>query len=327
MLLALGGVAAANPVTLRMAGIAPEGTSWARELKAFAIDVETRTHGEVRMKWILGGIAGGELEALDRIKRGQLDGEGGSMFCQQLAPSLRVLRTVGLFQSRDEFRSVVARLRPRVEEELTQKGFVGLGVASFGSAILMSREPIRSLADWRKGRTMNWDLDQVGGMAMEAIGIKLVPLPLEGVARAYDEGRIDNLPAVPSGALAYQWSSRAKYFTELPLGVLPGCVVVSSRAFQALGFEQQQALRSAGAKFTVRFEEMGRAQDEQLLSGLFEKQGMKRVPVSETFRAEFFAASRNARDELGDKPFPRELGNQVTQWLADYRAEHGAPAP
>ena len=59
------------------------------------------------MKWYLGGIAGDELAALERVKRGQLDGEAGAIFCQRLAPTLRVARVPGLFESREEFIYVV----------------------------------------------------------------------------------------------------------------------------------------------------------------------------------------------------------------------------
>ena len=57
--------------------------------------------------------------------------------------------------------------------------------------------------------------------------------------------------------------------------------------------------------------------------GVFEKQGLKHVPVSDTFRAEYFAAARAARERLGDKLVPRALMEHVLALLADYRAEHG----
>src|SRR5437667_344809 len=71
--LMLAGGAHADPVTLRMATAVPEGTAWARVGMAFARDVEQLTHGEVRVKWYLGGIAGNELQVLDRMKRDHLD--------------------------------------------------------------------------------------------------------------------------------------------------------------------------------------------------------------------------------------------------------------
>src|SRR6476646_5054881 len=89
------GVAQAEPVTLRLATAVPEGTAWARVGMAFARDVDELTHGEVRVKWYLGGIAGNELQVLDRMKRDQLDGVGsGGVLCQRLAPTMRVTRLV-----------------------------------------------------------------------------------------------------------------------------------------------------------------------------------------------------------------------------------------
>ena len=47
LLVAAGATAHAEPRVFRMAAIAPEGTSWARELKAMARDIETASHGEL----------------------------------------------------------------------------------------------------------------------------------------------------------------------------------------------------------------------------------------------------------------------------------------
>ena len=52
--------AVAEPVTLRFASLVPEGTAWARELRAFARDVENLSHGNLRVKWYFGGITGAE---------------------------------------------------------------------------------------------------------------------------------------------------------------------------------------------------------------------------------------------------------------------------
>src|SRR5260370_35112001 len=95
-------LARAEPTTLRIATIAPEGSAWARELRSFSRDVESRSDGAVRIKLYLGGIAGDEMEVLARIKRDQLDGTIGSEICPRLAPSRKVARLVGTFQSPEE---------------------------------------------------------------------------------------------------------------------------------------------------------------------------------------------------------------------------------
>ncbi|HUR94297.1 MAG TPA: hypothetical protein VMY76_06925, partial [Gemmatimonadales bacterium] len=78
--------------------------------------------------------------------------------------------------------------------------------------------------------------------------------------------------------------------------------------------------RTAVAKFMIRFEDVGRATDAALLGGLFEKQGLRQVPVSASFRAEFLDQARQLRDKV--KIVPPEMFSQLQSWLADYRAEH-----
>ena len=317
----------ADVVTLRMAAIAPDGTAWARELKALGRDVETGTEGSVRMKWYLGGIAGDERTALERVRKGQLDGLAGAMFCEQLAPSLRVMRIVGLFHDRDEGDRILNRLLPTAQTEMQQRGFVMLGgVGNFGSEIIFTREPVRAMADLRKTRLWTWNLDDLWVKELPAMGVSAVALPIEAAATAYDARQIDGFIAIPTAGLAFRWSAQAKYFTELSAAILPGCLVVSQHAFDQLGIEQQQSVQAASAKFMVRFGDLGQAQDEALLTTLFERQGLQRVPLSADFLAEFRQSARRAREETVSEMLRKggvdpTLLSRVLTWLADLRAD------
>jgi TRAP-type C4-dicarboxylate transport system substrate-binding protein len=102
--------ARAEPVTLRLGTVAPRGSGWAHEFVAFARYVEAEAKGALRIKVYFDGVAGDELTMGERVKKGQLDGvASGQFLCQAMAPSLRVLRIPGVFQSRDEARDVVTR--------------------------------------------------------------------------------------------------------------------------------------------------------------------------------------------------------------------------
>jgi len=317
--------AAADPIVLRFAAVAPEGTGWARELKAFARDVESSTSGALRIKWYLGGIAGDDVQVGERVRRDQLDGVGsGGMLCTRLAPSMRVLSIPGLFQGREEAAYVMSRLKPVLDEEFAKSGFVNLAVAGLGSQVLITRNPVRSLADLRRGRYWVWNLDEVMLAELPEMGIRTVPLPLDAASHAYDEGLVDGFVAIPTAALAFQWSAVASYFTDLRIASLSGCLVVSNRAFDPLPLELREALRAAAAKTQMRLEELGRTQDEALLGGLFARQGLKPVPPSDSFRSEFLEAARGVRDKLGDKLVARPIVGRVIEMLADYRAEHRA---
>jgi TRAP-type C4-dicarboxylate transport system substrate-binding protein len=139
--------------------------------------------------------------------------------------------------------------------------------------------------------------------------------------RAFADDRIDGFVATPTAALAYQWSAQAGYYTELPIGFLPGCMVLSQRAMDSLPLGAQNALKAAGAKLGIRFEETGRLQEEALIGGLFERQGLKHAPPSEEFRREFLQAARTAREKVAPGMVPDELLKSVLAWIADLRAD------
>jgi TRAP-type C4-dicarboxylate transport system substrate-binding protein len=127
--------------------------------------------------------------------------------------------------------------------------------------------------------------------------------------------------SVPTGALAFQWSAQARYMTDLHLSYLSACVLVSNRFFDELPYGARQQLRAGVARLQARWEQLAREIDRQLLEGLFEKQGIRSVPVSEAFRAEFLEATRAAREQ-NKQLVPEALIGRVLGLLADFRARH-----
>jgi TRAP-type C4-dicarboxylate transport system substrate-binding protein len=322
LVLLVTGQAQADPIVLRMASAAPEGTAWARELNAFARDVEGVTEGAVRVKWYLGAVAGDELTVIDRIRRGQLDGAASSVMCSKLAPSLKVTRIIGLIRQREELSYVLTRLYPTVAAEFGRAGFASIAVTGFGADMPFTRTPVRTFDELRKLKLWIWNIDEVGTAELPRFGLHVVPMSLEEAGRAYDDGRIDGFISLPTSTLAFQWSTRARYFTPLPISVLTACLVISNRVFDALPIAHQQSVRAAGVKLGARFADVNYAQEDLLLGGLLVRQGLQRVPVSELLRTEFLTAAHAAREHLDPKIVPAALIDRVNGWLADYRAEH-----
>jgi TRAP-type C4-dicarboxylate transport system substrate-binding protein len=318
------GSARAEPVTLRLASVAAEGTLWAREIHSFAREIEAGTQGQVRVKWYLNGVAGDDPQELLRVQRGQLDGIGGATVCEMLAPSLLVLRVVGLFHTREEVAYVLGRLGPELEQEFVKSGFHSLANSVFGAEVLFSRTPVRSMADFRALRwwTWNaWNVEHIWSDTMPLLGVsESLAAPLEALAGLLGQHRIDGFMAVPTVALAYQWSALVPYVQELNTSMLPACMIVSTAALDALPIEYQQVIRAAGAKLRVRWNDTTATLDRALLDGLFEKQGVKNVPVSDALRSEFYTAAAAARAQLGAKLVPAPLLARVEKMLAEYRA-------
>ena len=310
-------------IVFRMSSTAPDGTEWARALRAFAAEVDRLTHGQVAFKVFFGGIAGDEIGVQERVRRGQLDvvASGGSL-CQVVSPSYRLLRIRGLFNSQEEGTYVLGRLKPLLDEEFKKGGFVHLGAASLGPDILFTRKPVRSLDDLKRQKLWRWNLDEVALMMDREMGLDVVPIAIEDAGRAYDEGQIDGFVAVPAAALAFQWFHRAHYLMDLRVGYIWACLLMANRAFDRLTLEQQQILQGASAKLAVRMEEIGHTQDRILLGGLFQRQGLTSLPVPPGLREAILRAARAARDKLGEKLVSAKVLAQALVEIEAYRAQH-----
>ena len=314
---------------LRLATVAPDGTGWARELKAFGRDVEASSRGALSVRWVWGGSAGDDVEVTRQIERGRLDGVASAgMLCQKLAPSWRVLRLGGLFDTRGEARHVAGQLKDQLALELRQAGFVDLASnVVLGPELIFTRHPVSSLEELRRLPLWRWDLDELGRAQAAAMGLRVVALPLGDAARAYDEGRVDGFIGVPAAALAFQWSTRARYLVDAPLSWLGGCLLVAYRVFDRLPVEQQQLVRAAAAKLSARLQEAASDGDDALLGGLFALRGLPHDPPPTKLTDELTVAARAAREAVVPAQLPPQLVRRAEQLLSEYRAQHpGSPA-
>jgi TRAP-type C4-dicarboxylate transport system substrate-binding protein len=327
LLLCLAAASAAAepaPIILRFGAVAPDGTAWARVGRSWAQNVEQSTGGTVHVKWYLGGIAGDDVQMGERLRRGQLDGAAGAnMLCQRLAPSMRVLQLAGFYRDRDEWSHVRDRLRPLFDEELKRSGFVDLGLAGIGPSVIVSRTPVTTLAELRKTKLWVWDEDEIKRLILPEMGLHIIPAAIADAARDYEEGKSDGFLALPGAALAFQWSPRAHYFTPLVTDYFVLCQLLSLRALDQLTLEQQQAIRSAAAKVIRIFDDVGRQQDEALLNGLFEHQGIRPLRPTPAFEEEFAAAAHSAERRLGARLIPEALLKRVVEIQEEYRSRRG----
>jgi TRAP-type C4-dicarboxylate transport system substrate-binding protein len=313
---------AENKVTLRLATVAPNGTAWAREMKAFARDVEEGTAGAVQVKWYFGGIAGEEADLPARIERGQIDGGAGSaLLCEQMAPSMRVLRAMGVFRSWDESSFVRARLRARFDGEFQKSGFVNLGTSGLGRVLLMTRAPVADMAAFRKVRVWHLGVDAYAQEMLSSLGMNAVKLStVTETDVAFEDGRIDTIFASPTVALAFQWLPQIKMVVDFPLNFLIGCLPVSERAWNRLSAEHHKVIQAAASKLVARLEAEGRQAEKQLLGGLMQRQGIQVVPPSDQLRNEYNQAAREARERW--KLVPKDVLTETLGLLADFRSEH-----
>ncbi|MGZ3443421.1 MAG: TRAP transporter substrate-binding protein DctP, partial [Polyangia bacterium] len=222
--------------------------------------------------------------------------------------------------SREEAAMVLGRIKPLADRDFERAGARNLGGVMIGPVMLFTREPLRTVAEFRKHTMWIWDADKVMTPVYDALGFTVLPLPINEAAHAFEQRRHDGFAATPGAALAFKWSTLARYYEPLNVAYLVGCLVVANRAFDELSLADQQALGTAAAKTMARIDTVGREMDAQLLGGLFEKQGLHFVPVSSTLQVEYEVAAARARAALmAHNGVDPELVGRVEQMLVEIR--------
>lgn len=320
-MLALGS-AEATPITLRIATAAPDGSAWAREFRAWSRDVDAHTQGEVQIKWYFGAIAGGEIEVMNRMERGQIDGTAsGGGLCQKLSPTQRAMRVQGLLQSHQEGTWLLGHLNDKVAKEFLEHGMVFLGGPVIGREVVFSRDEIKSFDELEKRRLWRWDVDYAGIALSRAAGLRIVPEPLPETLHAVENGALDGFLAIPSTMLAFQLLPKVRYVLDWPHSYLIGCLLIDQRAFDRMSFAQQQAVRTDGIKAILRVDEVARMTDETLLGGLLQKQGIAVERTPDKMKSELQAAMHDAHKRIGGDvpPIDDAIVRELDELLAAHR--------
>ncbi len=257
LVLAAALLGAAESQELKVASIAPDGSSWMRAMRAGADRIREGSNGRVVIKFYPGGVMGDDAQILRRIRIGQLN--GGAFTSGGLSARYPALNLYGiplLFQSLDEVDYVRERLDPLLMTGLEDAGFVSFGFVEGGFAQLMSNEPIRTVDDMSRRKVWSPDGDQIGFMALQAMGVSPVVLPVTDVLTGLQTGLLDVVASSPVVALVLQWHTKVRYVTDLPVVYSMGTFAIDARSFGRLSDPDQALVRHV---MTGVVEELDRA--------------------------------------------------------------------
>lgn len=231
---------AVQAIEIKLASVAPDGSSWMREMRAGAAEIRERTDDRVIIKFYPGGVMGSDSQVLRKIRVGQL--HGGAFTSSGLGNRYAGLNLYGiplLFQSLDEVDFVRERIDPMLAEGLEQAGFVSFGFVEGGFARIMANEPISTVEDMRRRKVWNPEGDPIGVMVLEAMGLSPVVLPPTDVLTGLQTGLIDVVAASPVVALVLQWHTKVRYVTDLPIAYGLGILAIEGRTFSRLSADDQ----------------------------------------------------------------------------------------
>ena len=297
-------------VELRLATLAPSGSSWMKVFNAWNLTVKEQTDNTLELRFYDGGSQGDERDFVRKMRAGQMDGAaltttGLGMLVRQVL----VLSVPGVIEEYEQLDSVRAELGGRFEKMFEAEGYTLLGWGDVGKTRLFSMEKIERPSDIKKLRPWVWKDDLIFAEFLKVVGANPVRLGVPEVYPALQTRMVDTLPASALAAVSLQWYTRLKYLSKRNSGIIVGATIIRTDKFEALTEDQQNVLASTGIRAHKALNRSIRRDDDKSYATVL-KRGLTAVDTSE-HQAEWEEAGRQVRERLTGRVYPKSLLDAV----------------
>ncbi|MFC1620067.1 TRAP transporter substrate-binding protein DctP [Candidatus Neomarinimicrobiota bacterium] len=283
----IGFIPGAQPINVKMASLAPEGSPWHEVLQEIAEDWRELSNGRVRLQIYAGGVLGDESDMvrkmrLNQVQAGALTAEGLSYIDKGIY-GLSLPLLVSTYPELDWLR---AQVEPELRRRYEAKGFTVLAWADVGWAYWFTREPIRTPDDLRKQRIFTWAGDPHSPRLWKTAGFHAISLSAVDVLPGLQTGLIDAIDSTPLTVASFQWFGITKYMTNLPWAPMTGGLVISQRTWERIPKELRPELLAAAEKRAQRIKDEIRYTDDKAIE-VMQEHGLQIVEISAEHREEW----------------------------------------
>ncbi len=311
--------------TLKIATLAPEGSSWMVQMRAGAKQVESATDGRVKLKFYGGGVQGNDKQVRRKMRIGQI--HGGTFTSTSLAvfQADSILYSLPLqFSSMEEVLYVRERMDDKLRQLLEDSGYVNFGFASGGFGYLMSNKPMSKLADFEGQKVWLPENDRIDYEALRALGIAPVVMPMTDVLTGLQTNLLDSVSVSPVGAVVLQWHTRLRYITDLPLTYVYAALVITRKSFERLDTVDRTVVREIMEAIYKKLDDANVTDNEGAMQALINS-GLQKVLPDDgqipRWREIIFKSNRKMAEQGA---FSVELLDELKQHLLAFRSSQSA---
>ncbi len=312
----------------KIATIAPEGSQWMQAMRTAAKEIKAGTDERVIVKYYTGGVMGNDKKVLRKIRIGQL--HGGAFTASGLAeryPDIVVYGLPLIFDSYDEVDYVREQMDPVLTAGLDDAGFVSFGFAGGGFASLMGNEQITQIDQLRGRKAWIPEGDRLSHVAMEALKLSPVLLPITDVLTGLQTGLIEFIASPPVAAVVLQWHTKVKYVTDVPLAYAIGVLAIDKRSFGRLSDADRTVFRDAMTRAYAQVDAQARPDNENAMEAL-RASGLNIIQLDAEQLAEWRAAASDASQALVEQEvISSGIYNRLIDHLQEFRAAGSGNEP
>ncbi len=289
----------ARDVVVKFGTVAPAGTPWADTLDEIKKRVENESGKTIKIKNYLGGQLGGELEILNGIRRGRIQGGGiTSAALGSVIKEMNVLEIPFIFNSYEEADYVLDNFLLNPFRELfAKKGLIFVSWAENGwRNIGLKSKIIKKPSDLKgvKVRSQNAIPHMEFWKKVEA---NAVPIEVPEVLSALNTGVVEGFDNTALFTLAAEWQTAINNFSITEHIYQPAAVVFSSKFWKKLDEKQKKILMGPGNKMAAPSRQSVRALGSELIDVL-KSSGINVYRLSFSERQAFKKALGNLQEEI-----------------------------
>lgn len=242
-------------------------------MEQFIADVAKKTDGRIGGKVFHAGVLGSQPDAIEQVRLGALDFGVFSLGPMgQAVPETNVVSLPFIFKSIDQmYRLMDGKAGEAIGKGMEAKGIVALGWYDAGArSFYNSIKPINSPDDVKglKVRVMNNDL--FVGM-IESMGGNATPMAFAEVYQSLKTGVVDGAENNPPSYESTNHFEVAKYYSISEHLIIPECLCMSKRTWDALSKDDQAIVKAAGHASALKQRELWQAREaksmEKVVSG------------------------------------------------------------
>ena len=312
----------AKTVVIKLATLAPEGSSWIETFNAINAEIKQKTDGQVRCKFYAGGVLGDEKDMLRKMHIGQIHAAGlTSAGLSAIFNEMDVFQIPFLFKSHEEVDYVLTQMDGFYRKGFDDNQYVLLGWSEGGFVHLMSTQPVATLADLRKLKVWTWEDAPMTRIIFDEANVSAIPLTVPDVLVGLQTGLVDVVYAPPSGAISLQWFTKIRYITDVNLIYLIGAVVIKKKVFNKITPTHQKIIIDVWQRHMSQLKQTIRSENQEAMQVMV-KQGIKIIVPTENQVTEFKDVSAKAIQRLEGETFSQKVLDEVNAHIKTYRKKN-----
>jgi TRAP-type C4-dicarboxylate transport system substrate-binding protein len=309
----------AKMLVIKLATLAPEGSSWMETFNSINTEVREKTGKQVGFKFYPGGVLGDEKDLLRKMHIGQIHAAAlTSAGLSAIFSEMDVFQIPFLFESYKEIDYVVKEMDAFFRKGFDKNNYILLGWSEGGFVRLMSTTPVATLADLRKVKVWTWEDSPMTKIIFDEANVSAIPLSVPDVLVGLQTGLVDVVYAPPTGAIALQWFTKTKYMTDVNLIYLIGAVVMKKKVFNKISPAHQKILMDICQRQMAQLKTTIRRENQEAIQVMI-KHGVKIITPSPEQVAGFKQVSAQAMQRVEGKSFSKKIRDEVTAKIDTYR--------